>query len=74
MIYRLERGYSCRYANGLGILELDEKRCELKTERRLELSQHESLWVLTIIGFLFIHPTFTYRIKRKVVLSGDLPF
>jgi hypothetical protein len=27
--------------HGLGILELDRKRCELKTERRIELSQHE---------------------------------
>jgi hypothetical protein len=39
---RLERGSECRYANGLGILELDRKRCELKTERRIELSQHEN--------------------------------
>jgi hypothetical protein len=32
----------CRYANGLGILELDGKRCELKTERKIELLQNES--------------------------------
>jgi hypothetical protein len=31
-----------RYANGLGMLELDGKRYELKTERRTELSRHES--------------------------------
>jgi hypothetical protein len=42
MQYRLERGRECRYANGLGILELDRKRCELKTERRIELSQHDN--------------------------------
>jgi hypothetical protein len=42
MQYRLERGRERRYANGLGILEFDGKRCELKTERRIELSQHES--------------------------------
>jgi hypothetical protein len=29
----------CRNANGLGILEFDEKRYELKIERRKELSQ-----------------------------------
>jgi hypothetical protein len=42
MQHRLERGRECRYANGLGILELDGKRCELKTERRIELLQQES--------------------------------
>jgi hypothetical protein len=42
MQYRLERGRECRYANVLGILELDRKKCELKTEGRIELSQHES--------------------------------
>jgi hypothetical protein len=43
MQYRLERGRVCRYANGLGILELYGKRFELKkTERRIELSLHES--------------------------------
>jgi hypothetical protein len=40
--YRLEREDKYRYANGLGILELDGKRCELKTERRIKLSQQES--------------------------------
>jgi hypothetical protein len=45
----------------------------LKTEKRIELSQHESWWVQTIIGYLCIYPTFPYRIKRKV-FSGDLPF
>jgi hypothetical protein len=38
----LEREEKCQYANGLGILELDGKRYELKTERRIKLSQHES--------------------------------
>jgi hypothetical protein len=33
MQYRLERGRECRYANGLGILELDGKRCELKKQK-----------------------------------------
>jgi hypothetical protein len=41
MQYRLERGRECRYANGLGILELDVRKCELKIERRIELSQLE---------------------------------
>jgi hypothetical protein len=36
----LERGEH-RKANGLGILELDGKRYELKIERRIDLSQHE---------------------------------
>jgi hypothetical protein len=40
--YRLERGRECRYANGLGILELDGKRFELKTERRIEHPQHKN--------------------------------
>jgi hypothetical protein len=35
MQYRLERERESRYANGLGILELDRNRCELKTERSL---------------------------------------
>jgi hypothetical protein len=34
MQYRLERGRECRYANGLGILELDGKRCELKNRKK----------------------------------------
>jgi hypothetical protein len=42
MQYRLEREEKHRYASGLGILELDRKRCESKTERRIELLQHES--------------------------------
>jgi hypothetical protein len=37
MQYRLKEGRGYQYANGLGILELDRKRCELKTERRIEL-------------------------------------
>jgi hypothetical protein len=64
--WREEEKY--RYANGLGILELDGKRYESKTERRIELSQHESCWVQTIIGYLCVHPTFPYRIKKKVVI------
>jgi hypothetical protein len=32
----------CRYANGLGVLELDGKRYALKTEGRIDFSQHES--------------------------------
>jgi hypothetical protein len=40
--YRLERGREFQYASGLGILYLDRKRCALKTEKRIELSQHES--------------------------------
>jgi hypothetical protein len=32
---RLERGREFRYANGLGILELDRKRFEFKTESRI---------------------------------------
>jgi hypothetical protein len=34
MQYRLERGRECRYANGLGILELDGKRCELNNRKK----------------------------------------
>jgi hypothetical protein len=34
----LESEGRCRYANGLGILELDGKGSELKTERRIQLS------------------------------------
>jgi hypothetical protein len=41
----LERREYCRWANGLGISELDGKRCALKTERRIEFSQRESWWV-----------------------------
>jgi hypothetical protein len=55
------------------MLELDEKRYELKTERRIELSQHESSWVQTIIGYLYIYPAFPYRTK-KIVPSGNFPF
>jgi hypothetical protein len=39
MQHRLERGGKYRYANGLGILQLDRKRCELKTERRKDQKQ-----------------------------------
>jgi hypothetical protein len=59
--------------NGLGILELDGNRCELKTERGKELSQHFSQCVEAIVGYLCIHPTFPYRIKRKV-LAGTVYF
>jgi hypothetical protein len=38
----LERIKSFRNASSLGILELGGKRYELKTERRIKLSQHES--------------------------------
>jgi hypothetical protein len=38
MQYRLERIGNCGYASSLGILELDGKRSELKTERRIDLS------------------------------------
>jgi hypothetical protein len=41
-LYRLKREEKCRYANGLGILKLGGMRYEFKTERRIELSQHES--------------------------------
>jgi hypothetical protein len=34
MQYRLERGRECWYANGLGILELDGKICELKNRKK----------------------------------------
>jgi hypothetical protein len=34
MQYRLERGSACRYANGLGILELDGTRFELKNRKK----------------------------------------
>jgi hypothetical protein len=34
MQYRLEKRRECRYANGLGILELDGKRCELKNRKK----------------------------------------
>jgi hypothetical protein len=66
MRYRLEREEICRYAKGLGILELDGKGYELKTERRIELSQQESWWVQTMIGYLCKNSTFPYRTKRKV--------
>jgi hypothetical protein len=33
MRYRLERGREYRYANGLGIPELDGKRCEFKKQK-----------------------------------------
>jgi hypothetical protein len=39
---RFVRRGECRYANGLGILELNGKTYELKTERRIGFSQHES--------------------------------
>jgi hypothetical protein len=71
--YWLVTRQDSRYANGLGILELDGTRYELKTERSMELSQHESWWVQTIIGYSCIHSTFPYRIKRKV-RNGGLPF
>jgi hypothetical protein len=45
---------------------------ELKTEREIALSQHESLCVQTIIGSLCIHPAFPYRTKRKAP-SGNFP-
>jgi hypothetical protein len=32
--HRLESRRECRYANGLGILELDGKRCELKNRKK----------------------------------------
>jgi hypothetical protein len=34
MQYRFERGRELRYANGLGILELEGKRCELKNRKK----------------------------------------
>jgi hypothetical protein len=46
-------------------------RYKLKTERRIELSQHEILWVQIIIGYLCIHPTFPYRIKCEEVADFD---
>jgi hypothetical protein len=64
MQYRLERGRECRYANGLGILELDGKRCELKNRKKDRTYAAR---------YLYIHPTFPYRIKRKIV-CGDLLF
>jgi hypothetical protein len=55
MQYRLERGREFRYANGLGILELDGKRCELKnrkkyrtfTARKLTGSDHHRVFMYT---------------------------
>jgi hypothetical protein len=34
MQYRLESGRECRYTTGLGILELDGKRCEFKNRKK----------------------------------------
>jgi hypothetical protein len=55
MQYRLERGRECRYANGLGILELERKKCELKNRkmdrsfaaRKLMCSDHHRVFTYT---------------------------
>jgi hypothetical protein len=47
MKYRLERGRKFRYANGLGILELDRKKNRTFAARKS--------MVQTITGYLFIH-------------------
>jgi hypothetical protein len=50
-----------------------QKEKWMKTERMIELFQHETWWVPTIMGYLFNHPTFPYRIKMKF-RRGNLPF
>jgi hypothetical protein len=62
MKHRLEREENVDTPTAWAYLNSTE-RYELKTERRIELSQHESSWVQTTIGYLCIHPTFPYRIK-----------
>jgi hypothetical protein len=55
MQYRLEKERECRYANGLGILELDRKRCELKNRnkdktfaaRQLMIQDHHRVFMYT---------------------------
>jgi hypothetical protein len=57
----------CRYANGLGILEFDGKRYELKTERKDRTFAAGKLMGPDHHRVLCIHPTFPYRIKRAVL-------
>jgi hypothetical protein len=75
MQYRLERGRECRYANSLGILELDGKRCELKNRKKVRTfaaqklmgSDHHRVFMYT--PDLFVSNQKETRQWRVLILS-----
>jgi hypothetical protein len=78
MQYRLERGRECRYANGLGILELDRKKCEFKNRkkdrnfaaRKLMGSDHDRVFMYT--PDLSVSNQKEARQRRLPILSDPL--